>query len=58
MNLDTWLAAAQSDAETRGLLELGPLLETLARSTAALRAADDEHRRRLERESAPPSPRA
>ncbi len=37
-----WLAAACADAERRGLPELKPLLETLARSTSALR----EHERR------------
>jgi hypothetical protein len=37
MQLDAWLAAACADAERRGLPELKPLLEALARSTAALR---------------------
>jgi hypothetical protein len=37
---DAWLKAACDDAERRGLPELKPLLETLARSTAALREAD------------------
>jgi hypothetical protein len=40
--MDAWLAAACADAERRGLPELKPLLESLARSTAALRAADAE----------------
>jgi hypothetical protein len=40
--IDAWLAAAIADAERRGLPELKPLLETLARSTAALRAADEQ----------------
>jgi hypothetical protein len=40
MTIDTWLKAACEDAERRGLPELKPLLETLARSTAALREAD------------------
>jgi hypothetical protein len=35
-----WLHAAIADAERRGLPELTPLLEALARSTTALRAAD------------------
>jgi hypothetical protein len=39
--VDAWLAAAIEDAERRGLPELKPLLEALARSTAALRAADE-----------------
>ena len=34
-----WLARARADAEARGLGPLVPLLETLARSTAALRDA-------------------
>ena len=42
MNVDDWLTAAIADAERRGLPELKPLLETLARSTASLRKADDE----------------
>jgi len=41
-NIQAWLAAACADAERRGLPELKPLLESLARSTAALRAADAE----------------
>ena len=40
--VDAWLAAACADAERRGLPELKPLLETLARSTEALRIADAE----------------
>ena len=40
MSIDAWLAAAIADAERRGLPELKPILETLARATAALRAAD------------------
>jgi hypothetical protein len=39
-HIDAWLAAACADAERRGLPELKPLLESLARSTAALRAAN------------------
>jgi hypothetical protein len=40
--VDSWLARATADAESRGLPELKPLLETLARSLRALREADDE----------------
>ena len=40
MNIDDWLRAACADAEKRGLGELRPLLESLARSTTALRQAD------------------
>ena len=35
-----WLAAAEADAERRGMPELKPLLQGLAASTTALRAAD------------------
>jgi len=38
--IDAWLAAACADAERRGLAELKPLLESLARSTVALRTAE------------------
>jgi hypothetical protein len=54
MTIETWLAAAQHDAAQRGLRELVPLLETLARSTKALRDADNEHRR-SERQAQPPA---
>jgi hypothetical protein len=40
MQVDAWLKAASHDAERRGLAALTPLLETLSRSTAALREAD------------------
>ena len=42
MEIIAWLAGATADAEARGLPELKPLLETLARSTLALRDADAE----------------
>jgi hypothetical protein len=38
--IDTWLSAAIADAERRGLPQLRPLLEGLARSTRQLRAAE------------------
>ncbi len=38
--IDAWLDAAVADAERRGLPELKPLLEGLARSTRQLRAAE------------------
>jgi len=38
--IEAWLAAAIEDAERRELPDLKALLETLARSTAALRAAE------------------
>lgn len=58
MNMDAWLEGACEDADRRGLPELKPLLETLARSTRALReadkaAADDEHRGAAPQEKAP-----
>ena len=40
MTVDAWLKHAIDDAQRRGLPELKPLLETLARSTRALREAD------------------
>jgi len=40
MTIATWLQTAIADAEKRGLPDLKPLLEALARSTQALRAAD------------------
>ena len=40
MTITTWLEAATQDAERRGLPALKPLLEALAKSTSALRAAD------------------
>ena len=47
MTPDRWLQSACADAERRGLPELKALLETLARSTAALR----EHERVLRSEA-------
>jgi hypothetical protein len=40
VTIEAWLRSAIADAERRGLPELKPLLEALARSLAALRAAD------------------
>jgi len=40
MTIEAWLEQAVRDAERRGLPALRPLLEGLARSTSALRAAD------------------
>ena len=40
MTIKSWLDAAVQDAERRGLPQLKSLLETLARSTSALRSAD------------------
>jgi len=40
MTIESWLQTAIADAGTRGLPELKPILETLAKATTALRAAD------------------
>ena len=40
MTIDAWLKAACEDADRRGLPDLKPLLENLARSMSALRDAD------------------
>ena len=40
MTIASWLQAAIADAKKRGLQNLKPLLETLARSAQALRSAD------------------
>jgi hypothetical protein len=40
MKIDAWLQSAVADAERRGLPELKPLLETLAKAVTAIRAAD------------------
>ena len=40
MTVESWLSSAIADAERRGLPDLKPLLETLARSTEALRRAE------------------
>jgi len=40
MNIDAWLQCAVADAERRGLPELKPLLEALAKTVAVVRAAD------------------
>ena len=42
MDIAAWLAHATADAEARGLPELKPLLDTLARATQALREADGQ----------------
>jgi hypothetical protein len=40
VTVEQWLQVAIADAEKRGLPDLKPILEALARSTKALRAAD------------------
>lgn len=44
MTVAAWLAFVTADAKSRELTALVPLLQTLARSTESLRAADDEFR--------------
>ncbi len=40
MTIETWLEAALADADRRGLPDLKPMLEALARATKVLRDAD------------------
>jgi hypothetical protein len=40
MSIDSWLNMALADAQRRSVAPLRPMLEGLARTTAALRAAD------------------
>ena len=40
MTIEAWLRAAIADAERRGLPEIKPILETLARAIGVLRRAD------------------
>lgn len=40
MTIEAWLQAAIADAEKRGLPDLKPILETLAKAVQALRAGD------------------
>ena len=40
MTIKTWLETAIQDAERKNLAALRPMLESLARSTSALRSAD------------------
>ena len=52
MTVQLWLEHAAADAEQRGLSGLKSFLEVLARSTDALRKADDEWRALEERDRA------
>jgi hypothetical protein len=56
MNPETWLKAACADADRRGLPELKALLETLARTTTALREHDREARAEAEPPPGTPAP--
>ena len=42
MTVESWLEAAIADAEQRGLPDLKPLLEALAKATTHLRSLDSE----------------
>jgi hypothetical protein len=53
MDVPSWLAHATADAEARGLPQLKPLLESLARSMQALRDAEPEFRSRTADYAAP-----
>ena len=57
MKIEQWLEDGKSDAHRRKLPELAELLEGLARSTAALRAADwnDDAERDTRPDAAPVS---
>jgi hypothetical protein len=48
MTIAEWLEAACADAERRGLPQLAPILETLARSTERLRTESDRQRESIE----------
>jgi hypothetical protein len=52
MTVERWLAAAETDAEKRGVGELKPLLQGLAASMRALRAGDWNDR--ADRDAGPP----
>jgi hypothetical protein len=41
MTVQSWLEAACADADRRGMPEIKPLLESLARAMQSLRDADD-----------------
>jgi hypothetical protein len=55
MTVDRWLAAAEADAERRGLPDLKPLLQGLAASMRALRAGDWNDA--ADRDAGAPAPR-
>jgi hypothetical protein len=53
MQIDEWVEGAKSDAAKRRMPDLAPLLDGLAKSTAALRKADEAQRLRAEPGRAP-----
>jgi hypothetical protein len=58
MTVEAWLRSALADAEMRGMPELKPLLEALARSTRLLRQApfNDDASGRREADDRRPEP--
>ncbi len=52
MTVERWLAAAEADADQRGMPELKPLLQGLAAATTALRAAEWNERADVDRPGA------
>ena len=52
MTVERWLAAAEADAERRGMPGLKPLLQGLAAATTALRAAEWNERADVDHASA------
>ena len=58
MTVDRWLAAAEADADRRGMPEMKPLLQGLAASMRALRAGDWNDRADSDAGAAPPRPEA
>jgi hypothetical protein len=57
MDIDAWLKAAVADARRRGLPELEPFLEALAKATETLRATDfDSLPDELASDGRPPEP--
>jgi hypothetical protein len=58
MTIESWLQAAINDSNRRGLPELKPILETLARATNALRAADFNDHASGRPQSAIPNPQS
>ncbi|HTL44771.1 MAG TPA: hypothetical protein VL262_10575 [Vicinamibacterales bacterium] len=58
MTVDAWLTSACADAERRGIPELKPLLESLARAMQALRDSDDAFGHPAARSQNDPEPTA
>jgi hypothetical protein len=57
MTIDAWLKCATEDAERRGIPELKPILEALAKATTTLRAADFNDNASHDHRAASPEPR-